>query len=139
MYTRFPLGSFDVVYAWYPSVLKGKVFYMLLLFCFVRFLDWLIRAPLHKSFQKISFLHRLWILSISELRYCGRELWKTGEAYSSVERIQAQYIWIKSLTGTCALFNCVIKCKRLLAFDIMLSICIFHLKSLLTVRPRVFA
>jgi hypothetical protein len=56
MYTRFPLESFDVVYAWYPSVLEGKVFYMLLLFCFVRFLDCLIRAPLHKSCREPPYI-----------------------------------------------------------------------------------
>jgi hypothetical protein len=38
MYTRFPLGSFDVVCAWYPSVLEGNVFYILLTFSICYFI-----------------------------------------------------------------------------------------------------
>ena len=103
---------------------------MLLLFCFAKFLDWLIRAPLHKSFQEMSFLDTVF----GSFRYLN-----SGTAVGSCGKQAKHILASNELTGTYALFSCVIKCERLLSFDIMLSICIFHLKSLLTVRPRVFA
>jgi hypothetical protein len=85
-------------------------------------IDWLIRAPLHKSFQEKSFLDTVldpfdkWT---QVLRY--RELWKTGRAYSSVERIYRRNIFGSNLWQELALFLVVLLIKR--QFFSMTRIC----------------